>query len=112
MDYFSYALMYFATATARATTLLRGGAALFILMYFTTPIHAAGGDCMCKYSAFKSHVFQFCTVKRGHVLKNWVEGLSDEAYYPRGHSGKKCLLFRHFWSYLRKRAIFALFGIL
>ena len=24
------------------------------------------------------------SIKQGHTLKNWVEGLSDEAYYPLG----------------------------
>ena len=24
-------------------------------------------------------------IKQGYALKNWVEGLSDEVYYPRSH---------------------------
>ena len=30
--------------------------------------------------------------KQGYALKNWVEGLSDEAYYPAPGSPKNCQL--------------------
>ena len=51
MNYsFDVTRMWMVQRTKNSMTI--AGSALFILMYFTSPIHGAGGDCMCKYHWF------------------------------------------------------------
>ena len=54
---FDVTRMWMVQRTKNSMTI--AGSALFILMYFTSPIHGAGGDCMCKYHWF--YISNICT---------------------------------------------------